>query len=72
MVAAIAGDVATAEAAWLRTLELEPTNDQAACNLGRLYAESRRFDAARERLQQALSLNPGNTVARAILDRLPR
>lgn len=72
MVAAIAGDVATAEAAWLRTLELEPTNDQAACNLGRLYAESRRFDAARERLQQALSLNPGNTVARALLDRLPR
>ncbi len=70
--AILAGDVGTAEASWLRALELSPANDQAAFNLGRLYFETRRFASARERFEQALTLRPDNAEARAYLLRLPR
>ncbi|MBL8748690.1 MAG: tetratricopeptide repeat protein, partial [Planctomycetes bacterium] len=70
--AILAGDVGTAETSWLRALELSPANDQAAFNLGRLYFETRRFAAARERFEQALALRPDNAEARGYLLRMPR
>jgi protein O-mannosyl-transferase len=70
--AAMAGNAAGAEVAWLRALELQPGNDQAAFNLGRLYLEHGRRDEARARFEQALQLQPGNEAARAYLQRLAR
>lgn len=70
--AAVAGNAAVAEAAWLRALELQPGNDQAAFNLGRLYFEHGRRADARARFEQALQLRPGNEAARLYLQRLER
>lgn len=70
--AILARDVRTAEAAWLRALELRPADDQVAFNLGRLYFENGQPAAARERFAQALALRPDNEAARAYLQRLGR
>ena len=72
IVAAIGGDTVTAEAAWLRALELQPFEPQATFNLGRLYFETGRRDAARERFLQTLAMQPENEAARAYLQQLGR
>ena len=70
--AASAGDPRAAESAWLRALELAPDSDQAAFNLGKLYADLGDRTAARARFEQALALRPGNAAARAWLEQLRR
>ena len=66
------GDLRGADAAWQRALELDASSDQAAFNLGRLYARLRRPREARMWLQHALLLNPRNASASELLARLPR
>ena len=67
---AAAGDVAAAEHALSRALELAPASVDAQFNLASLYARSGRLDAARACLRRTLELDPQHAAARALLDGL--
>ena len=56
-------DLATAEAAYRRGLELWPSNDRVLNNLGNLLAIQGRFDEALEHFRQAIGVNPSNAAA---------
>jgi tetratricopeptide (TPR) repeat protein len=53
------GDLAGAEQAYLRALQIDPTLPEAAGNLGLIYAERGDLKAAREYYQRAVRLDPG-------------
>jgi len=59
-----------AEAEWLTAASLAPDSPAPLVNLGRLYAQEGREDDARRALGEALRVDPGNTVARDLLDLL--
>jgi tetratricopeptide (TPR) repeat protein len=58
-----AGDLAGAEAAYRRTLELWPKSDAALNNLGNLLAMQGRFDEALKCYQHATEVDPQNAAA---------
>jgi len=58
-----AGDLDGAEAAYRRTLELWPANDEALNNLGNLLAMQGRFDDALASFQKATEADPRNAAA---------
>jgi tetratricopeptide (TPR) repeat protein len=57
------GDLAGAEAAYRRTLELWPKSDAALNNLGNLLAMQGRFDEALKCYQRAVEVDPQNAAA---------
>ncbi len=58
------GEVAPAEAAFLRARDLNPGDDLSYAALGYCAEVQQRFEAARQFYQQALRLQPGNEYAR--------
>jgi tetratricopeptide (TPR) repeat protein len=57
------GDLATAERAYRRALELWPTNDRVMNNLGNTLAMKSRQDEALELYRRATNTNPSNAAA---------
>ncbi len=57
------GDLATAERAYRRALELWPTNDRVMNNLGNTLAMKSRQDEALELYRKATNTNPSNAAA---------
>jgi len=55
---------------FLKTLEVEPRNEEAYFYLGITLADQGRFDEAVESLKRALTINPGFTAARQALTSL--
>jgi tetratricopeptide (TPR) repeat protein len=60
-------DYSLAEAAYLRSIELDPTTTDAYIRLGDLYATSRRYDDAAEKMQAVLKNRPDDMTAHMIL-----
>ena len=60
---ALRGEVALAEAAFLKALELEPNLVRTYLAIGQLYADSRKYDQSLAKLNAALRMNPKNLVA---------
>lgn len=52
------GDLETAEAAFVRALELDPNHVKSRLNLSRVYLDSERSDEALVRIDEALALDP--------------
>jgi protein O-GlcNAc transferase len=63
-------DFDSAQSFFERALQLEPDCEEALKNLGRLFKKCGRFDLAREYLDRALLLDPGDTRVRALLSDL--
>ena len=68
--ALIKGENARAEAALNEGLELEPENMDLQLNKAALYIEMRRIDEARAIIQKNLTVNPEETKAKRLLERI--
>jgi len=66
----VEGRLAEAVTALRRAVQLDPTLAEAHFNLGRLYAANGHTELARQHLQEALRLQPGNAAARELLSQL--
>jgi Flp pilus assembly protein TadD len=58
-----AGEMAAAERAYKRALDLEPTADEIQANLGALYLQAGKHVEARRKFQDTLASNPRNDKA---------
>jgi tetratricopeptide (TPR) repeat protein len=58
-----AGEMASAERAYKKALEVEPTADEIQANLGALYLKAGKFAEARRKFQDTLAANPDNDKA---------
>ncbi len=68
----MAGDTAKAIIHYQSVLERAPTLAEVWLNLGVTYANSKRFEQAREAWQNALKHSPDDSTAKAYLARLPK
>ncbi|MCL1466965.1 tetratricopeptide repeat protein [Argonema galeatum] len=63
MTSANNGDLKSAEAAWRKSIELDPKNVEVRTKLGRLLQEQGKLDEATTQYQDAIRLNPNFAVA---------
>lgn len=61
------GEVALAIEEYERAIELEPNNDKAYAELGRIYANQNKYEMAIREFKKALEINPNNLFARNCL-----
>ncbi|MEW6586920.1 MAG: tetratricopeptide repeat protein, partial [Nitrospirota bacterium] len=66
----VKGALDDAEKASLEAIRLEPGNADHLVNLGTIYLRKGMKDKAREQLQNALSLDPGNARAKKMIEKI--
>ena len=67
----VANQLPEAEKELRSATRLDPYDGEGLGNLGYICAKSGRFDEARQFLDQALKVNPDDTIAARLLSQLP-